>query len=561
MKAPSERARLAGICAVLFFGTLLLFSGALKNDFLDYDDPDYITQNTHVQRGLQPETVRWAFASTAAGNWHPLTWLSHAADWQLFGANPSGHHATNILLHALNAILVFLVFRKLTGATWPSALCAALFAWHPLRVESVAWVAERKDLLCGFFFFLTLLSYAHYAENREAPNRKLFYGLTILFFAFGLMSKPMLVTLPFLLLLLDFWPLRRFDNSTLRRLLFEKLPLFILAAASCIVTFFAQKQGGAIVENLPLQNRLINSAVSIADYLGKFFWPFNLSVTYPLPSSQPFATAAFATILVVVLTLLAFGQARRRPWLLIGWLWFLGMLVPVLGLVQVGLQAMADRYTYLPMLGLQLALLWTFCELALSRNVLRIATAAAVLSLTGLAARTWDQISLWQNSKTLYEHALAVTKNNYLVESNLGTTLFNQGDLAGAELHFRRAIELRSNFATPRFKLAITLEELNRPDDALVAYSEFLELQPRDPVANYNAGVLLLNENQSAQAATRFQTALESDSNYTAALVGLALAKVNLNETTDAISALERALKMDPHFPGVVETLARLKQN
>src|SRR6185312_341722 len=248
MKESSNRLRIAAISALLFLGTLLLFSRALRNDFLDYDDPDYVTQNAHVQSGLRLETIRWAFHSTAAGNWHPLTWLSHAADWQLFGANPLGHHATNIFLHALNAVLAFLVVRKLTGATWLSALCAALFAWHPLRVESVAWVAERKDLLCGFFFFLTLLSYAYYADKREATNsnRKLFYTLSILFFAFGLMSKPMLVTIPFLLLLLDFWPLQRFDKSTFPRLLLEKIPFFILSAASCLITFSAQEQGGAV---------------------------------------------------------------------------------------------------------------------------------------------------------------------------------------------------------------------------------------------------------------------------------------------------------------------------
>lgn len=371
----------------------------------------------------------------------------------------------------------------------------------------------------------------------------------------------MLVTIPFLLLLLDFWPLQRFDKSTFPRLLTEKIPFFLLATACCVVTFFAQKQGGAIVENLPLQNRLGNAAVSVADYLGKFFWPFDLCVVYPLPSSQPIVVAVFAIMLVVVLTTVAFAQARRRPWMLVGWLWFLGMLAPVLGLVQVGLQAMADRYTYLPILGFEVALVWTIGEAISSRNMHRSATGMAVLLLAGLAARTWNQIPFWQNSKELYEHALAVTRNNYLAESNLGTTLYNQRDFAVAEFHFRRAIQLKPDFATPRFKLALTLEDLNRPDEALIAYNEFLNLQPRDPIANYNAGVLLLNENESAEAAARFQTAIENDSQYTAALVGLGLARMKLNKTTDAISALEQALKMDPHFPGVVETLAKLKQN
>jgi protein O-mannosyl-transferase len=269
----------------------------------------------------------------------------------------------------------------------------------------------------------------------------------------------------------------------------------------------------------------------------------------------------FAMTLVVILFAIAFAQARRRPWLLVGLLWFLGMLVPVVGLVQVGLQAMADRYTYLPILGFELALLWTFRELMASPNARRFAAAAIIVILAGLAVRTSNQISFWKNSKNLYEHALAVTKNNYLAESNLGTTLFNEGDFIAAEIHFRRAIQLKPDFATPEFKLALTMEELNRPDEALAAYNEFLKLRPHDPIANYNAGVLLLNENQSAQAAARFQTALENDREYAAAFVGLGFAKMKLNETSDAIGALEQASKLDPHFPGVAETLIRLKQN
>jgi Tfp pilus assembly protein PilF len=432
-----------------------------------------------------------------------------------------------------------------------------------LRVESVAWVAERKDVQCGFFFFLTLLSYAFYAEKPEPGNakRKLFYVLTILFFAFGLMSKPMLVTLPFLLVLLDFWPLRRFDRTTFPRLLFEKIPFFLLTIASCIVTFFAQKQSGAVVENLSSGHHLINAAISVAGYLEKFFWPFNLSVVYPLPSSPPIITAAFTTILILAFTVLAIKQASRRPWLLVGWLWFLGMLVPVLGLVQVGLQAMADRYTYLPILGLELALIWTFREVISSQNIHRIAMATAAIMLAGLATRTWNQIQFWQNSKTLYAHALAVTKNNYLAESNLATTLFNERDFAEAESHFRRAIKFKPDFATAHFKLAVTLEELNQPTNALSAYHEFLNLQPHDPLANYNSGVLLLNQNEPAQAAIRFQAALERDNNYTAALVGLALAKMKMDDRPDAIHALQRALKLNPDFPGAAETLARLRQN
>jgi tetratricopeptide (TPR) repeat protein len=305
----------------------------------------------------------------------------------------------------------------------------------------------------------------------------------------------------------------------------------------------------------------MNAAASVAAYLENFLWPFNLWVVYPLPQSEPIATAVFGIIVLFTFTALAFSQMRRRPWLFVGWFWFLGMLVPVLGFVQVGLQAMADRYTYLPILGVQLSLLWTLRELISLPRTQRIAMATAALLLAGCAARTWNQIQFWQNSKTLYEHALMVTKDNYLAESNLGTTFFNKGNFTAAELHFRRAIKLKPDFATAQFKLAVTLEELNRSDDALAVYNAFLRLRPRDELANYNAGVLLLNQNQFAQAAAKFQTALESNSDYTAALVGLAMARMKLNETADAIDALQRGLRLDPDFPGAAETLAQLKRN
>jgi protein O-mannosyl-transferase len=561
-KLPGElRLHLAG--AILFFGTLLLFSRALQNDFLDFDDPDYVTQNVHVQNGFSLENVRWAFTSTAAGNWHPLTWLSLMLDAQIYGDSARGFHSTNILFHALNATLAFLVLRKLTGAFWTSAICAALFAWHPLRVESVAWIAERKDVLSGFFFLLALLAYAHFAEKSKStnPRAKFFYALVFLFFACGAMCKPMLVTLPFVLLLLDLWPLQRFDRASISRLLVEKIPFFVLSAAICAVTYFAQKKGGAIVETLPFDFRLENAVVSIAGYVGKFFWPFNLAVVYPLPNRWPISTVAVSISFALIFTIFAISQWRSRPYLPVGWFWFVGMLVPVVGFVQAGHQAMADRYTYLPILGLQVALLWWLRGLFLKAKIPGIITAAlAIFVLAGCAARTWNQEAVWKNSATLYEHALAVTKNNYLAESNLGTTLFNEKHFAEAEKHFRRAIEINPGFATARFKLALTLDESGRADGALDAYEGLLKIRPLDADAHYDVGVILLNRGKPAEAIPHFQAAIESQNDYAAAFVGLGLAQMQTGKTADAVENFQRALKLNPDFPGVSETLAQLRE-
>ena len=566
MKSPLfERpaVRSLGVCLVLFMGTLLIFSRAFLGNFIDFDDPDYVTQNLHVQAGLTWPDVHWAFTTDTAGNWHPLTWLSHMLDWQLFGNNPRGPHAVNIAWHALNAVMAFLALRRLTGAFWTSAACAALFAWHPLRVESVAWVAERKDVLCGFFFWTALLCYARWKTTgrQSSPSRgtAIFYWLTFLFFACGLMSKPMLVTFPFVLLLLDFWPLQRFNRSTFWRLIGEKILFFMLSIASCVITYLVQKKGGAIVESVALSDRLSNAVVSVIAYVGKFFWPFDLAVTYSLPNHWPVSTVVIAALLVLMITLVAILQWRTRPWITVGWFLFLGMLVPVIGVVQAGHQAMADRYTYLPCLGVEIALLWTLR--GFNPPVLRQILMAAVVSivLIGCAARTWNQEAAWKNSRTLYEHALAVTKNNYLAHSNLGTTLFNEGDFAGAEQHFRKAIDINPDFATARFKLGLALEELGRPDDALGAYGDLLKIRPHDADAHYNVAVILLNRGQAVESIPHFQAAVDSRNDYTSAYAGLGVAESQVGQTQEALKNLKMALKLDPHFPGVAETIGELE--
>jgi protein O-mannosyl-transferase len=589
--------RQCAVCLVLFCGTLLLFSRAVGHSFVDCDDPDYVTGNVHVQAGLTWAGMRWAFTSGDAANWFPLTRLSHMLDWQLFGSDPRGHHAVNVLWHALNAVLAFLALRRLTGlcgnefpvssassskpdaggktaaenasarpagAFWTSAVSAALFAWHPLRVESVAWVAERKDVLSVFFGLLTLWAYAVYVEERQGNKNRAtrFYVFTLAAFAAGLMCKPMLVTLPFVLLLLDWWPLQRVssfkfqvsssethaphDPQLIRHLMREKLPFFLLTVASCIVTYQVQKTGHAVVESLGLGTRFANAVVSVAGYLGKFFWPFNLAVGYPLPAHRPVTTVAGSALLLLVITGMALWQWRRRPWLPVGWFWFLGMLVPVVGVVQVGMQAMADRYTYLPVLGLQLALLWTVSEAASPLALRRFVLMAAALMLVACAARTWNQLGVWRNSNTLYEHALAVTKDNYLVHSYLATTLLNEGRFDEACSHFRRAIEIKPDYAVAHHRLGVALEKMGRTNEALTIYLELLKIRPNFAAAHYNVGIILLNRNQPAEAMAHFQAALRVNPNHDSTLVALGMATAQLGRLQEAIADYEKALASNP---------------
>src|SRR5208282_972454 len=343
--------------ALLVVVTIALYWPAMRCDFINYDDPDYVTANSHIRGGLNWEGVKWAFSNTEQGTqWAPLMWLSHMLAWQLFGANPWGHHLLNVLLHAANTALVFLVFRQMTGAVWRSLILAAFFGWHPLRVESVVWVTERKDVLSTLFWMLTLWAYVKYVEANQAGNSKskIWYGTALVMFVFGLMSKAMLVTVPCVLLLLDYWPLERFKNNRAWQLVAEKTPFFALAAAASVVTCVVQKHGGAVatVENLPLGARSGNALISCCRYLGEIFWPADLAVYYPHPGYWPLEWVLLAGVFLCGISVLLFVKRGRFPFLLMGWLWFIGTLVPVIGLVQVGGQAMADRYTYIPSLGM-----------------------------------------------------------------------------------------------------------------------------------------------------------------------------------------------------------------
>src|ERR1041384_6646102 len=381
------------LCILLFLLVFGAFLPSLRNDFINYDDPPYVTDNAQVQNGLSGENVRWAFSSSEQANWHPLTWLSHMLDCQVFGLQPWGHHLTSVLLHTVNSLLCFLVLQRITGAPWRSWCVAALFGLHPLRVESVAWLAERKDVLSGLFFMLVLIAYAKFVQSTghtgsaisQAPNPTVkrcassfiiyhpfwyFYLLALVFFVLGLMSKPMLVTLPCIMLLLDFWPLHRVKKEGITTVVVEKVPFFLVAAASSVVTLLVQQRGGAVIAiaRLPLHLRLENALVSYCRYLAKLFWPAKLSVFYPLPPHWATPTVLLAAVLIAGVSVFVLTMWRRHPYLPVGWFWFVGTLIPVIGLVQVGAQSMADRYSYLPSIGVFIALVWGGCNLVQRRR-------------------------------------------------------------------------------------------------------------------------------------------------------------------------------------------------
>ena len=407
----AENPRTWRVCGALAVAVVLVFSGALRCGFVDYDDPAYIVSNAEIQHGLTARSLWWALSTGAASNWHPLTWLSHILDAAIYGLKPAGHHLTSLLLHAANSVLLLLLLRRMTGALWRSAFVAALFALHPLRVESVVWVSERKDVLSGLFWLLAVWAYVRHVEEIRVgeAGRKGLYALAVALFALGLMAKPMLVTLPFVLLLLDWWPLGRRPEG-LKQLLTEKIPFFALAAASSVATYLVQQHGGAVSHGLPLGGRLANAVISYPRYLGKMFWPVDLSVLYPHPGRWPGGEVAAAGIFLVLTTGLAVWGARRRPYLAVGWFWFLGMLAPVIGVVQVGLQSMADRYSYLSLTGVLIMVAWGANDLLggdrIGRWTLGILGGAAVAACVVLTPR---QVGYWKDSETLFRHAVQVT--------------------------------------------------------------------------------------------------------------------------------------------------------
>ena len=440
-----NRCQVLAVCALLLLAVGLIFGQTVADEFVNYDDDMYVYDNPHVAQGLTVSGTIWVFSHGHGGNWHPLTGLSHLADGQLFGLAAAGHHATNVALHAATVLALYLVLWRMTGACWPSALAAAIFALHPLRVESVAWVAERKDVLSGLCFVLTLGAYVWYVRSTFSWRR---YLLLTALFALGLMAKPMLVTLPFVLLLLDYWPLGRMGSHR-RQIVIEKLPLLVLAAACCAITLWVQGEAVLPDERLPFCWRAANALVSYVAYVGQLFCPMGLAVFYPHPGAHlPLWKVAGAAVLLVSISAAAVSCRRRAPYVLVGWLWYVGMLVPVVGLVQVGAQEMADRYTYLPQIGLCISLAWLAAAACRHWPSPRWASSmAATVVLLALMACAWRQTSFWRDSEALWTRALACTSRNNVAHTNLGIFLAGQGRLDEAISQYRRALDIKPNFA------------------------------------------------------------------------------------------------------------------
>jgi tetratricopeptide (TPR) repeat protein len=463
----------------LFLIVLLVYHSITGFSFNNYDDLPYIVENATVQKGLTFSGIYWAFTSFSASNWHPVTWLSHMLDCSLFGMNPGGHYWTNLLLHGFNSMLLFIILLKLTGAVWRSAFVAALFAVHPLHVESVAWISERKDLLSAFFAFLTIWAYCSYVKS----SRKRFYWGAVCLFALGLMAKPMLVTIPCVLILLDYWPLGRLrlrpDAAQFRAQLREKLPFFALSFISSLITIFAQQKAMYSINDYALPDRLSNAVISYLRYLGKAFWPADLSFFYPFPGFIDAGAVVISLIALCGLTLIAVRAAKAAPYLSVGWFWYLGTLVPVIGIVQVGSQSMADRYTYIPLIGIFIVIVWG--AEALSRAFFKygkaVTVSAGAFIVLLLAADSNVQASYWKSSKALYSHALDVTSENFVAHNNLGVVFVKERDYAQAEFHFREAVKYSPEYASAIYNLAVIYDIQNKLDEAISTYKMFLKTE------------------------------------------------------------------------------------
>jgi tetratricopeptide (TPR) repeat protein len=478
----------------LLVAVFLVYAQAGTFDFTSYDDNLYVTENPHVQAGLALDSIKWAMTAVVAGNWMPVTLLSHMLDCQLFHLQSGMHHLTNVFLHFLSTLLLFVVLKRATGARWPSAFVAAIFALHPLHVESVAWVAERKDVLSAFFFFLALYAYVRYSEQ-PGVKRYLLVGAA---FTLGLMAKPMLVTFPFVLLLLDVWPLRR---AQFPKALIEKVPLCALSAIVSAVTFYAQRSTQA-VQSYPLSVRIENALISYLVYLGQTLWPAGLAVLYPYDASPATWQAAAALIVILAISAAVLYASRTRPYLVTGWFWYLGTLVPVIGFVQVGLQARADRYMYLPMIGLLIMLAWGVSELKQPR----IAAAAAALCCIVCAALAHAQTDYWQNSGTLFQRAIDVTHNNYVAEYNLGNYLMNNRLSAEAIPHFEAALRVKPDYAEAESNLGMVLGNMpNRLAEAIPHFEAAVRLRPNLLEAQYNLATALAQMGRTSEALSHYQ--------------------------------------------------------
>jgi tetratricopeptide (TPR) repeat protein len=576
---PDGKWTVLGVCVLLVVAVFVIFGQTLRHEFVNYDDYDYFTSNYHVKAGLTWKGVEWAFRTGYASNWHPLTWLSLMLDVQFFGTGSAGPHLTNVLLHATNAVLLFLLLRRLmglrsntsvgatapAGTLWSCAFVAAVFAIHPLRVESVAWVVERKDVLSGLFFMLTLLMYARYVEKSkvQSPKSRVYYGLALLFFALGLMSKPMLVTVPFVLLLLDWWPLERITNYelriTIRRLIWEKMPFIGLSAASCVATILVQREAIKSTVVFPLATRLANALISYVTYIFQTVWPHNLAVFYPYRFDIPTWQIAGAGGLLLFITLLAFRIARRFPWFVTGWLWYLGMLVPVIGLMQAGDQSHADRYTYLPQIGLYLVVVLAIRHGTASwrwRRQVLVVTAGMVLAV--LMAGAWKQTACWRNNESLWTHTLACTADNYIAHNDLGEDLLERGWLDEAMDHFKKVVKIAPTYADGYYNLGNALMQSGHLGEAMELFRKVLVIQPRHLKANNNLGVALMRSGRPDEAIVYCQKAIDLNPDYAEAHYNLGAAFGVLGRLDEAVEQYRKAIQLKPDYADACGNLANV---
>ena len=561
----------------LALGTLVLYWPVTNFPFINFDDDAYVADNPITQAGLTWHGFVWAFNGIHVGNWHPMSWLSHMLDCQLFGLNAGGHHLVNVLFHIANTLLLFTFLRSVTGANWRSACVAALFAWHPLHVESVAWVAERKDVLSTFFWLLTIITYARFTQSRDARraareksvasfatrDASLLYSLALLFCALAMLSKPMAVTLPFTLLLVDLWPLKRIRNiecriQDLKNLLVEKIPFFILAFALCAVTFLAQRSAGA-VSPVELSSRLGNVPVAYARYLANTFWPTDLAIVYPYVYRWPPAAIAGAVLLLILFSALAIRLLRPQPWLATGWFWFLGTLVPVIGFVQVGAQSMADRYFYIPSIGLFIVLVWSMAEFYAARpNGKFILSVVGGSALLGCALATAMQISYWRNSEALFLHALDATRNNYVADNALGKVYEKKGDNVRALVLYREAVRIEPRYPISQYNLGLCLIGFGLNEQAFEHLAAAAHYDPGNADAQFNLGVFFLQNKDWADAAHGFEATLRLRPEFVPAHVQLAKALIALGNFSEAAAQFRAALRLNPDFTDTKTGLADL---
>jgi Flp pilus assembly protein TadD len=583
-KMKNSRWRLFAICIGLVALTWAVFGQTLRHQFVNYDDPLYVYDNPHVRAGLSWHGVAWAFTHVHSQNWHPLTTISHMIDCQLFGLNPGAHHLVNVVWHSVAALLLFILLQKITARVWASALVATVFAIHPLRVESVAWIAERKDVLSGVFFMFTLLAYFHWTRK---PTLCRYVTMSILL-ACGLMSKPMLVTTPLVLLLLDYWPLRRFEGSTtelpgserrrrrsprelmrgeasesIAKLVFEKIPLFALSVGSIVATLWAQNFALGSTEFLPLKWRFTNALFSYFEYVRQMFWPVDLIPFYVHPENRLETwRLVLAVAVLICVTGIAIARRRKNPYLIVGWLWYLIMLVPAIGIVQVGLQGHADRYTYLPHIGLYIAIVWLIWDLTKSWRAQKvILSGAAILTLTVLSILSWKQTAHWRDTEALWRHTLAVTPDSDVAHAGLGGILFVRGQIDESIDHYERALRLRDGNIAAHFGLGRALAAKQKTDAAIFHFQKALSIQPDFIAASNDLGVQFASKGEIDNAIAAWRQTLSFDPDNADALNNIAwiratAADAELRDGREALDLAQRAIRNGGENQVVLRTLA-----